>query len=875
MRKVVCLQVVAVVLISLTGLAPAAPSDDAPTGTLVLGMGSYWRYHSTLLPVDVIKDGKPVRHNFGAWWLDKPSAPPAAGWMTTDFDDSGWHRMPAWNPKSPFIGLLCMRGKFRVTDPAKIDGLKLSLAYEGGVVVYLNGKEIARGHVPAGSTPVAPAETYAPVDAKKPQRNARTLEDIAIDPKDLRKGVNVLAIELHRATYLATDFWKERRNTTINFGNCGLMKIRLAAAETERIVPIVVRPKGLQVWNSDPAASDFGLDFGDPSESLKPIRLVTARNGVASGKVVVGSTEAIKGLTAKISDFRGPAGRIPASAAQIRFGLPGPEEAESRNFHTVTPVRFDGLATKAPEIVPVGALTRARGARLPDGPKPVAGAVVPVWVTVEVPSGAAAGEYRATMTIECDGAAAVPVPVKLRVCRWTVASPSGFRTFVEMVQSPESLAMKYKVEPYSAGHYELIAESLELLGQVGSKVCTLLLICDTNQGNDESMVRWIKQADGSYKHDFSILEKYLGLVLAHQGKPEVVCLYVWDTYLEGGRGGPEQWAGQAVKDGRKAHDGNGPIVSLLDPATGKVAKHALPKYADPASEALWRPVMDGVRKRLAAAGLTEAAMIGISTDNIPGEGVVDFFKKVCPRMPWVNHSHPYRTSIRKAPVGYSSGVWSGGTFANRKEFERMYGWRRAERAAHHPRSTGDNFPQTTWRFMGEMNITGRQRGFSRLGADFFPVLANRRGRNAGKLAARFPKSSWRNLNVINCLLAAGTDGPVATARFEMIREGLQACEARIFIEQALLDEASRAKLGDELATRSRKVLDERVLNMLRAVSTLRGRSAWTQHAYASTGWWQGPGVVGSHWFISSGWQDRLAELYAAAGEVEVKLADNK
>jgi len=69
---------------------------------------------------------------------------------------------------------------------------------------------------------------------------------------------------------------------------------------------------------------------------------------------------------------------------------------------------------------------------------------------------------------------------------------------------------------------------------VGDKTVYIPLICDTNMGNDESMVRWVKQADGSYKHDLSVMEKYLDAVIKYQGKPTVVCLYVWDCYLEGG-----------------------------------------------------------------------------------------------------------------------------------------------------------------------------------------------------------------------------------------------------------------------------------------------------------------------------------------------------
>jgi len=350
-----------------------------------------------------------------------------------------------------------------------------------------------------------------------------------------------------------------------------------------------------------------------------------------------------------------------------------------------------------------------------------------------------------------------------------------------------------------------------------------------------------------------------------------VCVYVWDTYLDGGRGGPERFARDTVKEGRKAHQGKGPLVSLLDPATGKVQKLALPQYRDPASVKLWEGLFDEIRRRLDKRGLLKASMIGISTDNLPAKEVVALFKKICPGMPWVSHSHPYRVRVYDVPAGFASGVWRGGRFANGASFSRMYGWQREELAVHHPRSLRDLFPPTTWRFAGEMNITGRQRGFARLGRDFFTVFKDRRGRARGTLSSRFPKTSWRNLDINTCLLAPGARGAIATGRFEMLREGLQACEARILIEQALADDARRARLGAALAKRCQTILDERLLAMLRAVSTLRGRGVWTQHAYASTGWWQAPGIVGSQWFVGSDWQGRCEALYAAAAEVEKKL----
>ena len=110
--------------------------------------------------------------------------------------------------------MLLLRGKFEVMDPAQVKACRLSLDYWGGVVVYVNGKEAVRGHV-AGSKPdsLALADDYpleafttpkgkllALDDGKNKDRLAlrdRNLREVGIPAALLRKGVNVLAIEVH------------------------------------------------------------------------------------------------------------------------------------------------------------------------------------------------------------------------------------------------------------------------------------------------------------------------------------------------------------------------------------------------------------------------------------------------------------------------------------------------------------------------------------------------------------------------------------------------------------------------------------------------------------------------------------------------------
>jgi hypothetical protein len=46
------------------------------------------------------------------------------------------------------------------------------------------------------------------------------------------------------------------------------------------------------------------------------------------------------------------------------------------------------------------------------------------------------------------------------------------------------------------------------LGRLGNKTTYIHLMCRSNHGNNQTMVRWMKDGDG-YKHDFSVLERYL------------------------------------------------------------------------------------------------------------------------------------------------------------------------------------------------------------------------------------------------------------------------------------------------------------------------------------------------------------------------------
>jgi len=878
------------VLHCLLGAALAVPpataaADETATSSVVLETASYWRCHFTWKTIQLRRKSGELEL-VSAEWRDRGRAqvekageavrtsPPEENWTARDFDDSHWARArgPLFTRGTRQIALICARGKFTVRDPAEAGALKLHLAYRGGAVVYVNGREIARGHLPGAKTDLeAPAEDY-PEEAyvapdgyllrvgfrepeKYPDRFAlrrRSLE-AEIPASALRKGVNVLAVELHRAPVSEVFYVSKFRDSRQYFlwDMVGLEEVRLTGRPGEAVVPNVGRPGGLQVWSHPVFVSVHNTDHGDPAEELRPIEIAAARNGAFSGQVVVGSREAIRGLVAAATKLTHPAGAaIGAEAVQVRYARPGNHAVTHNENHLIRAGipherlrrRFDGLEETPPAEAPVD--------------QKAGGTVQPVWITVRVPPDATPGNYAGKLTLRADGIEPIEVPVRLHVAGWTLPDPKDYRSHIGLVQSPETLAIHYGAAMWSDAHWRLIDRSFALLGQVGCKVLYIPLLRRTYFGNEHSMVRWVKEPDGSYGYDFGLVEKYLDTAIRHLGKVPVVCLYCWDVNT-----------GSKYFGSRKFSDSAALPFSLLDPATGKLSEAVGPQWGRAAT--FWRPLMQGMRRILSLRGVGNSMMVGIAGDRQPNKDAVEDLKAAAPDAPWVCSSHSAPEDFFGQPVGYMSGVW-GLQAAPDPAVRRYYGWKSPVRIVAFPRA-GSSVVGVGMRHRSalgayliavESALTARGRGeglrgIGRCGADFWAVLPGVRGKRS--VLGRYPETSaWHGgwlRNSTPYVLAPGANGPVATVRFEMLREGIQACEARIFIEDALTDPPKRDRLGADLARRCQEVLDERVRANRRAIAGGGRYLTWT-------------------WFAGSGVAERTGRLYTAAGKVAAALRAN-
>ncbi|MCK5850002.1 MAG: hypothetical protein KAH23_03730 [Kiritimatiellae bacterium] len=779
-----------------------------------------------------------------------------ANWTLATFDDSGWGRRKASfaplyglreQPSDEYVSMLALRGKFTVTNPAQVKDLSVQLVYRGGVVVYVNGKELVRKHIKEGALSVETAAEEYPLEAYvspagkiirwgwgdpgryKDRLELRMRRVKAVIPSGmLVKGKNVIALSFYRAV-THPDTLKLKGAYKGRWPKMGVHQISLSAAtETGLDLKRNDRPAGLQVWNMPVLKAVYDYDFGDSHDLLRPIRIGGARRGTFSGKVVVGCDKDITDLKCIVSEFKGP-DVIPGTAVVLRYGKPVGKTTRNsvRNVHY-----FDPLMVSAPKVIKV---EKKEAVRSYKGKLSKPGAVCPVWVTVNIPKNIKPGDYTSELIISAQSHDVIRVPVELHVSDWTLPKPHDLETVADHIQSPESIALRYDVPMWSEAHWKLIRQSLKQLARIGNKVAYIRMINYSNLGNSSTWVRWIKKDDGTFEYDFSIFDRYLDLYEEEIGKPKVTCFYVWDIFAGGG------YFGRKTKKWRSV------AVTQYDPESKKETPMDGAKYNTPEAETFWKPVSEAILERMKKRGWEDTMAVGVSTDNIPAKLIIDLWRKLWPHALWVSMAHPPKHDIYGVKVVHATYVWGGHGAIKPCDpsLRRYYGWRSKTPLCHNDRDIWKksyDMQLDACRTHAEFNITGTMHGWGRLNADFWEYgePKGKKGKRP-RIPNRYPQSNWSQLNMyMGAHLYPGPEGAISTLRFEMIIESLQECQARIFIERVLLDKEKRAVLGEENAVALQEILDER----LRAILY---------------GWY------------NYQWQERSYKLFDAAGKVSALI----
>jgi hypothetical protein len=849
------------VLAAFTCLAakPERASKSEPSvqsASDVLDMSSLVRWHAGMKPPQVDAGGalvplKPAIVNYNQLGdaLESPAAP--AGWEGADFDDSLWpHTRMEWARDLAFSHFsthrVFFRFKFAVSDPAQA-ALKFSCSYRGGVIVSVNGQEVARGGLPAGKLEAdTPADAY-PDDAyvgksgaalpgpdrlkglseedrkdveERVARRTRKLEGVALPAQALRKGVNVLAIEVRRANYHSSAagwFTKAGANTAPWWVTANLSSLRL---EGTGATANTARPQGPQVWVQDRSDRVSLMDYADPNEALGTARIFGARNGIFCAQIVVGDTAAIKEVSATPSALKGAKGEIPAAAVSVLYGLP-----DMQPYGCVP--WFLGLSGKPPAQADVQA---KYGAALQE-----------VLVRVAIPKNAAPGLYQGKITVAASGKS-VDVPLQVNVSDWSVPDPKDYRTYIGAYQSPISVALQYNVKPWSEEHWKYMEKSFALLGRVGNKMINVSVVDETQFGEPEGMISWIKKADGSYDYDFSLFDRYLALAMKHCGKQEFVCLQLWHA------GG---WEARPVD--------NKCTVQVRDEKGGAAAPMQVPKWGTPEATAFWKPFFAKMQERLEKQGMPEAMTVGILSDSTAPNEVFQTTAAAWPKGParWHRGCHGHTDSPK--PYNVSRGSENNvvlhehcyGMSMVSPQLERLpliHEFRGRPGTAYQRISNHETTASVlSFKLMTENGIWCQKQGIGRICLDFWPVLKGNRGNS--DVYNRYPHSSCAQREPsLKRLSTAGPDGAEPSLNYEAFAEGLLETEALMVVSRG---GASEATVGKELAEKCRALARERLM-----FCHARDQMQYSHPFYHL-----------DHY----GWQDLAKRTFDLAGEVGAKM----
>ena len=898
--------------------------------------------------------------------LNVRSEPPPAGWMAPDFDaaEAGWprQRMPLMvgNVLRPAnmhgdkdmqqlgVRAAYFRTTFEVADPAAGE-YSLSLAFRGGGRVFVNGREIARKHLPPGELPadahadVYPADAYlchkdevpeklwdgearkigvvfcedlpgkfddafsdgvpregrtywnsvgrssfsgyfggwtqitrAGFDRVTALRN-RTIGPLKIPADALRKGTNVLAIEvraslIHPAAISDRAMeWGRAFQREMYWSHCRLLEVGLRGTDP-KAVSALSRPAGVQVWAEDIHHRCWTGDFGPSGGGAPTVRVVGAANGTCSGQLVVGADRELKGLSVAASALKSADGKseIPAPAVrvgtmvahpatelvklgQIRNAVEdrsdplcppaemavfrlGPPEARSKRLPRearlamLTDLKFfDHIAN--PHL-PVGAIEvpaiKAEGVNSPPRERGVdvpPDTCQPAWVWVSIPAGAAPGAYEGTLTVKAEGMDPTTAVLKVEVIDWRVPGPSEFQTIVALEQSPYGVAKHYGVKPWSDEHFKLLEESFRELARVGNDVVFVPCLQNTEFGNfEDTIIRWTRKKDGSLAFDYANLDRYLALARKYLGTPRTICFVVVHGADRFGPGSRLE-STVSVFDERNVPTG----------ATGKSAPLDLSTNAEGYREP-WKAFAPDLYNHMTALGLAGSMRWGFVWDNEGDPILPALLGELVPEVTWARSGHQGHPDGRFTFACSSLGF--GFTESSQMGWKGPVPDLLCPRSGSSTLSSNGHSPPFTFRLVCDRAIVAGANGVGRLGADYFADIFFRgyAGSLSGGIAG-MPCST---------LLWPGAAGAEPSARFEALREGVQEAEARIYLEQAL----DRKLIDGELAGRVRDVLFRHNRETL-YVSP--GRVGVQVHEYAA------------------GWQQRSRRLLAAAAEVAKAL----
>jgi hypothetical protein len=222
------------------------------------------------------------------------------------------------------------------------------------------------------------------------------------------------------------------------------------------------------------------------------------RNDRIHNQIILWSDKNISGLSYQVSNLTNGGNTIPASNVRLRFEsyIQGDQSALGCGLQTARTTLWvpDALATS-----PVTSLTTADP--------------VKIWVTVDIPSGITPGTYSGTIKVLA-GDSVLTFGLNYLVVNKDLPAVSNWKFHLDLWQFPYQLTKLINsqsvehVEPFSTQYFALMSPFYKMLADAGQTAITAY-IKDGSFQPGQTMIQWIRNADNSWKYDYTNFDKYV------------------------------------------------------------------------------------------------------------------------------------------------------------------------------------------------------------------------------------------------------------------------------------------------------------------------------------------------------------------------------
>lgn len=149
------------------------------------------------------------------------------------------------------------------------------------------------------------------------------------------------------------------------------------------------------------------------------------------------------------------------------------------------------------------------------------------WISVRVPQQVKAGKYTGTVTVKDGDKVLSELKLAVNVKNRTLPASTEWAFHLDLWQNPYAEAHYYNVEPFSKEHFDRMRPDMQNYVDAGGKVITASIMHKPWNGQTydpfESMVTWLKKADGTWYFDYTVFDKWVEYMMSLGVKKQINC----------------------------------------------------------------------------------------------------------------------------------------------------------------------------------------------------------------------------------------------------------------------------------------------------------------------------------------------------------------